>query len=143
MTSPQKFRKKPVEIEAMLLPADATPTQGMAVYQWIESHIGSTQPAGDGPGYSPSSTGVTIDPADGFIVIRTLEGDMKVSLGDYVIRGVRNEFYPCKPDIFAVTYEPVETRTVLLCGNDELDPQNIGRMVGNAVRRARRGGDAV
>jgi hypothetical protein len=102
-----RYRKKPVEIEAMLLPADATPAQGMAVYQWIESHVGSTQPAGDGPGFSPTSTGVTIDPADGLIVIRTLEGDMKVSPGDYVIRGVQGEFYPCKPDIFQATYDEV------------------------------------
>ncbi|MFI7113978.1 hypothetical protein ACIBK9_47210 [Nonomuraea sp. NPDC050227] len=102
-----RFRKKPVEIEAMLLPIDPTPAQGMEVYQWIEQHIGSTQPAGEGPGYKPVATGVTIDPTDGQIVIRTLEGDMKVSPGDYVIRGVAGEFYPCKPDVFAETYEAV------------------------------------
>ena len=39
--------------------------------------------------------------------IRTLEGDHKCSEGDYIIRGVNGEFYPCKPDIFAKTYEPV------------------------------------
>jgi hypothetical protein len=103
-----KFRKRPVEVEAMLFPADATPAQGIAVYQWVESHIGSVQPAGNGPGYSPLAAGVTIDPADGLMVIRTLEGDMKVSLGDWVIKGVQGEFYPCKPDIFAATYEAVE-----------------------------------
>lgn len=103
-----RYRKKPVEVEAMRLPVDATPTQAIEVYQWVESHIGSTQPAGDGPGYSPIGTGVTIDPSDGLMVIRTLEGDMKVSLGDWVIRGVHGEFYLCKSDIFAATYEPVE-----------------------------------
>ena len=41
-------------------------------------------------------------------VIRTLEGDMSVTSGDYVIRGVQGEFYPCKPDIFAATYERVD-----------------------------------
>lgn len=40
--------------------------------------------------------------------IRTLEGDMLVSDGDYIIKGLRGEFYPCKPDIFEKTYEPVE-----------------------------------
>jgi hypothetical protein len=40
--------------------------------------------------------------------IRTLEGDLHISEGDYVIRGVQGEFYPCKPDIFEQTYEPVE-----------------------------------
>lgn len=41
-------------------------------------------------------------------VIHTLEGDMEVSNGDYVIKGVEGEFYPCKPDIFDKTYEKVE-----------------------------------
>jgi len=102
-----KFRKKPVEIEAMQVPAQATPAEAIAVYQWVESHIGSV-PA---PGYEEDVhdyEGVTIDPADGLMVIRTLEGDMKVSLGDWVIRGVQGEFYPCKPEIFAATYEQVE-----------------------------------
>lgn len=42
------------------------------------------------------------------IVIHTLEGDMTASPGDYIITGVNGEKYPCKPDIFARTYEPVE-----------------------------------
>ena len=40
--------------------------------------------------------------------IHTLEGDMKVSVGDYIITGVNGEQYPCKPDIFEKTYEKVE-----------------------------------
>ena len=40
------------------------------------------------------------------ITIPTLEGDMEVSIGDYVIRGTHNEFYPCKPDIFEEKYNP-------------------------------------
>lgn len=43
------------------------------------------------------------------IVIHTLEGDMRVSKGDYVIKGVEGEFYPCRLDIFEQTYEPVQT----------------------------------
>ena len=39
------------------------------------------------------------------IAIKTLEGEMIVSPGDYVIKGISNEFYPCKPDIFEKTYE--------------------------------------
>lgn len=39
--------------------------------------------------------------------IKTLEGDMTVSVGDYIIKGAKGEFYPCKPDIFEVTYEEV------------------------------------
>lgn len=41
------------------------------------------------------------------LTIKTLEGDMKVSLGDYIIKGVRGEFYPCKAGIFEETYERV------------------------------------
>ena len=41
------------------------------------------------------------------IFIHTLEGEMRAEVGDYIIRGVRGEFYPCKSDIFAATYEEV------------------------------------
>jgi len=41
-------------------------------------------------------------------VIKTLEGDMVASIGDYIIRGIKGEYYPCKPDIFEMTYEPVK-----------------------------------
>jgi hypothetical protein len=41
------------------------------------------------------------------LIIKTLEGDMKASIGDWIIKGVNGEFYPCKPDIFEKTYEKV------------------------------------
>lgn len=41
------------------------------------------------------------------ILIKTLEGEHIASLGDYIIKGVKGEFYPCKPDIFAETYSEV------------------------------------
>ena len=41
------------------------------------------------------------------MTIKTLEGDMVASIGDYIIKGVKGEFYPCKPDIFKQTYEPL------------------------------------
>ena len=41
-------------------------------------------------------------------VIETLEGNMRTKIGDYIIKGVAGEFYPCKPDIFKETYEEVE-----------------------------------
>ena len=44
------------------------------------------------------------------IAIDTLEGTVTASVGDYIIRGVQGEFYPCKPDIFAATYEAVVAR---------------------------------
>lgn len=45
--------------------------------------------------------------ADKSITIHTLEGDMKADVGDYVIKGIKGEFYPCKSDIFEATYESV------------------------------------
>lgn len=44
----------------------------------------------------------------GGLVIKTLEGEHLANIGDYIIRGVHGEFYPCKPDIFMETYEEVE-----------------------------------
>ncbi len=40
--------------------------------------------------------------------VETLEGEMRAVLGDWIIRGIKGEFYPCKPDIFEATYEPAE-----------------------------------
>lgn len=95
------YKKKPVVIEARLF--DGAATQTMDVYHWIEENTdGSFDPWGPTP---PS--GVSIDPETGEMLIATLEGRMRVSLGDYVIKGVQGEFYPCKPEIFHQTYETV------------------------------------
>jgi hypothetical protein len=56
---------------------------------------------------STPDKGWYIDPATGDLLIRTLEGDMRVSPGDYVIRGMFGEFYPCKPGVFEAIYEEV------------------------------------
>lgn len=85
-----KFRKKPVEIEAMQYDGYNTAD----VLFWIGSHHSGT---------GPRIAEVT---EDGRFIIHTLEGDHLASHGDYVIRGVKGEFYPCKPDIFAATYDP-------------------------------------
>ncbi len=47
-------------------------------------------------------------PSDGYVLIPTLEGQMRADLGDWIIKGVKGEFYPCKPDIFDATYEEVD-----------------------------------
>jgi hypothetical protein len=88
-----KYRKKPVVIEAMQLTSD----NYMEVKGWIngDDGRGSAHPAYLGSGAIS-------------IGIRTLEGDMRADLGDWVIKGAKGEFYPCKPDIFAATYEPAE-----------------------------------
>jgi hypothetical protein len=88
-----KYRKKPVVI-------DAVQWQGTK-QSWDE-----ILDMGDVP-WKPGPIG-----SESFI-ITTLEGDHTVSDGDFVIRGVAGEFYPCKPDIFARTHDPVKDNMVL------------------------------
>jgi hypothetical protein len=82
-----KFRKKPVVIEAMQLQSE----QFYKICDWIGE---------DNLGDGTSRSECCID-------IKTLEGAMSAHSGDFIICGVKGEFYPCKPDIFAATYEPV------------------------------------
>ena len=86
-----KFRKKPVEIEAMEF--KGSPTEATKIIDWaLESNGTIRYHSGPREGLS----------------INTLEGTMFADVGDWIIRGIQGEFYPCKPDIFAETYEPVE-----------------------------------
>lgn len=101
-----KYRKKPVVIEARRLAG--TPFEIHDVYLWVEANTQGSYDTNDDGEPVPES-GVSIDARTGFMVIATPEGEMQVKPGDYIIRGVQGEFYPCKPDIFEQTYEPVET----------------------------------
>ncbi|TWS25601.1 hypothetical protein FK530_23055 [Tsukamurella conjunctivitidis] len=94
-STPTRWRKMPVEIEAMHYPAEATVHDNAALHRWINDNGGRTEVVRVDGQYA--------------IAIRTLEGDMIATPGDYVIRGVQGEFYPCKPDIFAATYEAVDS----------------------------------
>ena len=87
-----KFRKKPVVIEAMQF-TDKTISEIMF---WIGQH----HPKGE-------QKKLAFINNNGDLIVRTLEGDMKANKNDWIIKGVQNEFYPCKADIFAATYEPV------------------------------------
>lgn len=102
-----KFRKKPVVIEARQLVGSTA--DWMDVYQWIEANtLGGFEPLDVIEGRVPCpASGVSIDPADGRLMIATLEGVMRANPGDWIIRGVAGEFYACAPDIFDATYEPV------------------------------------
>jgi hypothetical protein len=81
------YRKRPVTVEVM---GPLTPDNVVEVQSWCGGTIGTfyREPVA--------------------LLIPTLEGLMEARFGDYIIKGVKGEFYPCKPDIFAVTYEPVE-----------------------------------
>lgn len=92
-----QYRKKPVVIDAI---------QYISLNsQEIESFVGKTLKMA-----MESETAYVADQGAPIfsLIIPTLEGNMKVMPGDYVIRGIANEYYPCKEAIFHATYEPVE-----------------------------------
>lgn len=96
-----KYRKKPVIIDAWKL--NLQDTRGViSLYEMVNNVDLSTV-------YMVSSTYVTNLVKDkGGLPIPTLEGVMLASDGDYIIKGVNGEYYPCKPDIFEKTYDAVE-----------------------------------
>ena len=119
MSKPLTYRKKPV-VEVMQLTGAAGDIA--QVLDWMAANL-YPMLVGD---YTKPETlryhdqvpeddsrpdkGLYIDPATGDLMIRTLEGDMRATYGDYIIRGVRGEFYPIKPDIFEATYERAGVR---------------------------------
>jgi hypothetical protein len=86
MSPPQKFRKKPVVIEAMQVTDRASALEAI---RWINENGGESWDWITSPN----------------VGIQTLEGTMTARQDDWIIRGVKGEFYPCKPDIFAATYD--------------------------------------
>ena len=81
-----KFRKKPVVIDAIQYGPYTAPTVELAMFL-------------DGSNAISTSMG---------IIIPTFEGDHLAQVGDWIIKGVKGEFYPCRADIFELTYEPVD-----------------------------------
>lgn len=89
-----KFRKKPVIIEAVQLRWD---TWGEMCNHADVGGLSNGKPEG------------RLDGEEIGMVIPTPEGVMRANENDWIIKGVEGELYPCKPDIFEVTYEPVES----------------------------------
>lgn len=89
-----KFRKKPVVIEAI----QYNGKNDFEINQWTNG-VSITSPV-----LEPTDD----DPIGAYLQIKTLEGIMIAAIGDWIIKGVNGEFYPCKPDIFEKTYEAVE-----------------------------------
>ncbi len=83
-----KYRKKPVVIEAI---------------QWNGNNLSELRQflADDNLYFFDESR------VKGGLIVKTLEGENSASLGDYIVKGVDGEFYPCKPDVFEKTYEPI------------------------------------
>lgn len=90
-----KFRKKPVVIEAFQMTRERRESN-IEWPSWL--HQAWQQGA-----LYPTIPGTS----DGALSIGTLEGEHLISWGDWIIQGVRGELYPCKPEIFAATYEEV------------------------------------
>ncbi|SIL61466.1 MULTISPECIES: hypothetical protein [Mycobacteroides] len=101
MSALQRYRKKPLIIEAMQWTSEE---QSDDIFEWIEAN-GGTAFRDEALSGAPGPEGEDW----GSFEIHTLEGDMEISPFDYVILGVGGEFYPCKPDIFEKTYELVES----------------------------------
>lgn len=99
-----KFRKKPVVIEAFQMTRERRASNA----EWPSWMHEAWQLHVSEPG---SLSCVDYPESDGTdkLQITTLEGVMLVEWGDWIIQDVKGELYPCKPDIFAATYEPVET----------------------------------
>lgn len=91
-----KYRKKPVVIEAIVWTGDNLPE----VLQFTGKH-----PKWDEWFSTFDEYQAAVDASGGIYKIFTLEGTHNASPGDYIIRGVKGEHYPCKPDIFEATYE--------------------------------------
>jgi hypothetical protein len=90
-----KYRKLPVEIEAFRIGVDYIP-------DWFMDKVSTNEIIlhGKSSGFEHYD--------DTHCTIKTLEGNMRGEYGDYIIKGVNGEIYPCKPDIFEKTYEEVE-----------------------------------
>lgn len=89
-----KFRKKPVIIEAFQFTG---PFCGTGIPQWYTDAFTKNKIIHRG-----------LNRKTDYAEIQTLEGIMRADKGDWIIRGVKGEIYPCKPDIFEATYEAAE-----------------------------------
>lgn len=92
------FRKRPVVVEAQHFEWK----DGQGIPDIAGVMFKTWQPVEVAPGLKKMAP----DPATAFV--ETLEGPLHVSRGDWIIRGVKGEIYPCKPDVFAETYEAAE-----------------------------------
>jgi uncharacterized protein affecting Mg2+/Co2+ transport len=93
----QKFKKKPVEIEAI----QYTGKNDFDIGKWSSGVVYSS------PVLEPNES----NPSGSYLQIKTLEGIMTAIVGDWIIKGIKGEFYPCKNDILLMTYDVVDTQS--------------------------------
>lgn len=100
-----EYRKKPVVIEAFQMTRERR-WDNSEWPQWL--HEAWNTPAGEGSVWiDPDAPYVSNDGVGAELVCGTLEGVHKIAWNDWIIKGIKGEIYPCKPDIFEATYEPV------------------------------------
>jgi hypothetical protein len=97
-----RYRKKPVPfvVEAMQFKGFES---YIAICDWARPHLENPE----GNTYSLTELFRFEGGRSPLMLVRTLEGTMAANIGDWIIRGLRDEFYSCKPDIFEATYEKV------------------------------------
>lgn len=117
MSGPKTYRKRPVDVEAIQwlgAPTSLVAPSASRIIDWVLSNGGTARFVNAGEDhplrypaelYPHSRKRSVANDAPSFLVIETLEGPHRANPGDFIIRGVQGEFYPCKPDIFAETYE--------------------------------------
>ena len=102
-----EYRKKPVVIEAFRYAMDSRP-------DWFDTKVTSNEII--------TYVGTDIrDSSQYYCEIKTLEGIMRGNCGDYIIKGVQGEVYPCKPDIFEMTYEIASTSSQTEISDEEVE----------------------
>lgn len=99
---PRTFRKKPVEVQARRVPDLYLDDDDRDIVKYAAECIDLANWC-DGTSYMMDS----VEHIPHGIYIPTLEGEMRADPGDWIIKGVKGEFYPCKPDIFEATYDEV------------------------------------
>lgn len=103
MQQPQKYTKRPVTIEAMQW--DGSAAGATPIINWILDGGDRCARYAEPQPETRVKGKIVRESVPALIAIDTLEGTMHAIAGDYIIRGVKGEFYPCKPDIFAATYD--------------------------------------
>lgn len=91
------FRKKPVEVQAIQFTGKAEQLPDIVKFVGCSDKVTPSM-------HNSGKLGV---PSKHTLIIKTLEGNMTAEVGDYIIKGVKGECYPCKPDIFELTYDEV------------------------------------
>lgn len=102
-----EFRRRPIEVECFRLGYDEIP-------RWFQAHVRAN---------NVSNIDAFLENVNEIVKIKTLEGVMTAVQGDFIIKGVKGEIYPCKPEVFRLTYDPISLRHI--AEGDELAAKTL------------------